>query len=259
MKICLESELEQTRNDLTARINELEQQPDEKQQELDCAHATIQERDQTTRQTGTDRTFGTQIGSQTGTQSRIGTQTGAQTGTVTGQQTQEVTSLDEQTQAILQALIRDVGGVVSEGALPELLTARAREADTAFDVQPIIEQARAATERQVGRAETRLAGEAGSSLNSLVQQLGIEERTGAETALASLAAQLQGQARQSATQEIAGASQIGSQQLAQLVDVLKGATTAGPVQTAEQTEQSTVAQDLQELVSQQKNKQHNQK
>jgi len=183
-------------------------------------------------------------------QTQRGTEAATQTGTATGTQTQDVTTLDAATQELLAALTQQIGGVVGEGGLQQTLTERAQTAGEAFDPAPIIARARTGAERDIGRRETALASEAGSSLNSLVQQLGLEGRLETEEMLAGLTQQLGIQARQAETGEIASAAAGGTEALSQLVAALKGATTTGQTASTQATEQATVSESAQELVTQ---------
>ena len=185
------------------------------------------------------------------------TQTGSQTAEsltdILGTQISETTTLDPITQALLQGLVGQTAGTVGGGGLVDLLTQRAQQAEDAFtsSVAPIVEQARTQTEEQIGRAQTQLAGGAGSSLNTLVQQLGLEERRKGETALASLTAQLGTAARQAGTQEITGAVNTSLGQLTQIVDLLKGATTAEQAESTQEVAETQLTETVQEATSKQ--------
>ncbi len=195
----------------------------------------------------------TLIGTQDQTQTQKGTTTGTTTGTQ--EQTQLTSLLDEGTQERLRQLVFDItGDEGAAGGLVELLASRATEADEFQQQQTaaIVGEARRTGEIRVGVAEQSAARGAGSSLNTIVQQLGLEERAALESQLASLEATLGLQGRQAATDEITGAvkTATGAQAgqagaAASLADVLKGATqeTTTSVATQEQTQQ------IQDLVS----------
>ena len=161
--------------------------------------------------------------------------------TSTTQALETLSLLDEETQTLLQDLL---GGIAGGGQLEDInqvITDRALTADQdlAGLVDPIVANARANLEEQAGQTIQGLARTAGSSQNSLVAQLGLDEAINVEREIADLAAQLGLQTRQIATQELAGA-QAGTQQtVVQLAEILKGAT-----QTGESTQQTDALTEL---------------
>jgi len=150
------------------------------------------------------------------------------------------------------------GADVSE--IQTFLTERALSADTdlAGIVDPIVAGARRTGERKIGQQTQALARGAGSSLNSIVAQLGLEGEAELEAQLASLEATLGLQTRQQATDELTGAAQIeqaGTQISSgvnlQLADLLRGATTrtSGTQEQQQVSQQLTQEQQLTEALS----------
>lgn len=185
---------------------------------------------------------------------------GATTQDTTQQQT--TTQLDEQTQLILQDLIKQLsgdfsaaGGTVLDSnvleAVPENLDfasflaerAGATEGVLNTNTDAIVTEAQRQGENALEIQGTRLAMGAGSNLNSIVQAAQAQGRADLETQLAGLRGSLGIQARQAGSQDLAtafgarseaarGGADIqiagqtaGVQSLSQLVAALTGATT----------------------------------
>ena len=165
---------------------------------------------------------------------------------VSTEATQSLSLLDEQTQQILTDALQDLA---TEGFPLDVIQSLQERAITAPDelaglVDPIVANARANLETQLGQSQQQLARSAGSSQNSLVQQLGLEQATEVERELASLAATLGIQTFDAATQTQVAAVEASTSPLAQLAEVLKGAT-----QTGTSTEATQALTQLSELLS----------
>ncbi len=136
-------------------------------------------------------------------------------------------SLDEETQALLQGLIGDIG----EGGLEELtvsLTDRAltADADLAGIVDPIVANQRANLEESLGQSIQGFARSAGGTTqNTIVQQLGLKEGARVEREVADLAATLGLETRQLVTAEQTNAAGLTGTLLEQLTGLLKGSQT----------------------------------
>lgn len=187
----------------------------------------------------------TETGSKTNLQNTAQTNSQNQSGSTSsrGQVVSEqlLSSLDDETLATLQNLITGLSG--ETGQQSQLSSALQERALTAgVDTSAIVANARRKGEVALGQSQQRLAQGAGSSMNTLVQQFGLEEARNMETELAGLEASLQLQNQQ---QQIAALStgltgtqaELGSNisEIAQLADVLKGATqTQSGSQTTDQ-------------------------
>ena len=195
-----------------------------------------QTQDQTTTNQGTTDTSVTQ--SQITDQSQT---TNSQTsGSVLSEQL--LSTLDVGTQETLRALIAGLGDTSQPAseigqALGELAL------NTGADTTAIVDNARRKGELNLGQSQQKLARATGSSLNSSVQQFGLEEARSMETELASLQAtlDLQNQSGQLTALSTAFQAEQGAQtsqvdQIAKLADVLKGATqSTSASQTSTQT------------------------
>ncbi len=218
---------------------------------------------QTTKQKTTldEATTGVRDVSSVESQKTQQTQTGETTSTQDTTQQQTVTTLDAETQSILQNLISSLSGSFAESggtilspevsqAVPEnldfarFLSDRATETESVIgsNTDAIITEARRQGENALEIQGTQLAAGAGSNLNSIVQAANAQGRSDLETSLAGLAAQLGISARQAGSQDLAtafgarneaarGGADIqiagqtaGSQQITQLVQALAGAT-----------------------------------
>lgn len=195
------------------------------------------------------------------------------TASTTGEEAQssQVTLLDQQTQDLLKGLISQLGaGVGGEGTdftqqianLSSMLTGRAAGAESAIQAQiePIVANARAKGETELGQSVTGLAQATGSSQNSLIQLLAQKGRNDLETQLAGLTAELNLKARETGTNEFQGALQALStgtgsagqdvNQIAALANILRGATatqTGTTTTTQASTEQNQISQLIDEL------------
>lgn len=116
-------------------------------------------------------------------------------------------------------------------------------------IDAIVASARNKGETAIGRNSVAAAQNAGSSMNSIVQQLGIEGRVKLETDLAALAGQLGLQFQQQNSQDLANAAQIAggsTDAIANLANVLKGAETSAT--STQQQDTTQLVQDLQNLI-----------
>lgn len=203
-------------------------------------------------------------------------------------QQQVTTQLDPETQAILQNLIQGLAGPLAEEgtildpsilqAIPENLDFASFLRDRATGTEgvlnagtdAIVAEAQRTGENAIERRGTQLAMGAGSNLNSIVQAANAQGSADLATQLAALRGQLGIQARQAGSQDLAtafGASNeaaragadisiagqtAGTQQLAQLVQALTGATTTTVGETratGTTTEQEQITQLMEALRS----------
>ncbi len=203
--------------------------------------------EQENRQTGTTRKTGEQESVQKGT-----TVSRGKARNETGQElTSVLSNLDEATQTNVKELIDAIGSPEQLNAIISALGGRALNADNALagKTNAIVSEARASGGREIGKAQTRLAKGAGSTQNSLVQQIGLEAQVDLESKLGALTSSLEVQNRQIATGELQGAAQIQGQGVTSLVNALKGATQVTEQQqtTTQLSETEQVQQALQEL------------
>ncbi len=202
-------------------------------------------------------------------------QTQKDTQKTTGTAQQEVTQLPQEVQDILVNLIKaqagqltpgEGGGPATGGELANVaqqLLERAEGAESALNSQnaATLSEARRKGSQEIGRGVTELATAAGSSQNSFVQQSGLEAQTQLESSLAALNANLNIEARNTASKEFVDAAnlfgqsaQAGGQStgsLANLVQQLRGGTTVTTDETQQNvTGESTLdsQQKLQEIV-----------
>jgi len=168
----------------------------------------------------------------------------------------ETTLTDFLNQLVGGAGVKDTSAV----DLAKIAGTRAKGADASIQamIDSIIAAARSEGELDLGRRETAAARGAGSSLNSIVQQLGIEGRGDLETKLAGLAGQLGLQGRAAGTTEFASAGEglrksieglstgVGAEAsgIADIADILKGGTKT----LTSSTEQQTTEQQVNQLV-----------
>ncbi len=204
-------------------------------------------------------------------------------------QQQTIQQLDAETQSILQSLVGtlnegltagggtilspEVTGAVSGNLdFSNLLAQRAGETEGVIrdDTEGIITEARRQGENALELQGTALARGAGSNLNSIVQAINAQGRSDLETQLGGLRGQLGIQARQAGSQDLATAlgalvesarsgadieiagQTAGTQQIAQLAEILRGATqtTTGAVQaTGRATQDEQITQLLEALRS----------
>lgn len=216
---------------------------------------------------------GIQLGTTAQTQER-GAVTAEEQATATTRN-ELTTQLDPATQQLLQGLIQQLGGVVAGGQEDPTAQAintlqqsfagqfadRAAGADTALagSINDIINAARQQGLQDVTRQNNQIAQRAGSSFNTLVQDVAQENLLNLDTQLAGLAGQLALGARESGTQEFLGANEAlrratessrlgassGIADLATLVNSLKGATQQSALvgdvqQTGRQETQETI-------------------
>lgn len=181
-----------------------------------------------------------------------GTVTTDSTGVTTDESSQTTTAeqalslLDEETQALLSGLLTDLAaGSGASGELLAELNERALNAEDTLAglVDPIVANARSNLEEELGQTRQILARGAGSSMNSLVQQLGLKEAANVEREIASLAATLGFQVQETATAQQEGALAAGTGAVAQITDLLKGAT-----QTGRTTESTEAVRQLEEIL-----------
>lgn len=193
---------------------------------------------------------------ETGSTSTTGKETGtAQTTSelsslINTLQQQDVSTLDAGTQQLLQTLLQSAGDADQLSALQGAFTSKALTAEEDLNASnaAILDAARLQTDRDVGRAKTTLARGAGSSQNSLVQQLGLEATTDAEVQLRGLEASLQQQNKQIGLDALRGGVSGTSEVVAQLASILKGATQSTTVTGSEAAQQTELASQLSELL-----------
>ena len=204
-------------------------------------------------------------------------------------QEQTTQQLDPETQEILRSLISNLSGSLEGGGgtilSPEitgavsgnldfanLLAERAGETEGVINAntEGIITEARRQGENALELQGTALARGAGSNLNSIVQAIGAQGRSDLETQLGGLRGTLGIQARAAGSQDFATAlgalvesarsgadisiagQTAGTQQIAQLAEILSGATTtvAGRTTAAGRTtEEEEITQLLEALRS----------
>ena len=174
-------------------------------------------------------------------------QTTADEATTQRQRSEDVVSLlDEETQGFLRDMLQTLGGGDDFTSINQALTERAlgADADLAGITDPIVTNARSRLEERLGQTMQQLSRTAGSSQNSLVAQLGLDEAAQVEREVADLAATLGLQTRQLATSELEGAQTRVGGLAVQLADVLKGATQIGTT-----TQTSNIQRQLSELLA----------
>ncbi len=254
---------------------------------FDSFFGSEQESKQTTDQTQT--TTGVKTSEVTEEQKQESLKTGISTTEQETTQQQTTQQLDAETQAILQNLIKTLSGGLESGGgtilSPEvtgavsgnldfsnLLAERAGETEGVIrsDTEGIITEARRQGENALELQGTALARGAGSNLNSIVQAINAQGRSDLETQLGGLRGQLGIQARQAGSSDLATAlgalvesarsgadieiagQTAGTQQIAQLAQILSGATTVttGATQaTGVATEEQQITQLLEALRS----------
>jgi len=196
-----------------------------------------------------------QLTNQLSTQSQQQSTSGSDqtTGRQTAETTQTSQALGTDTQNQLMELLTQLGGGAEiTGDIAQTLTDRANtgEADLADNIAAIVAGARERGTEEIGRRSVAASQQAGSSMNSIVQQLGIEGAVDLETQLAELEASLGLQTRQQVTGEFSAAAGVAGGETAaatQIADVLKGAETTATGTQASNTEQ--LVQSLQDLVA----------
>jgi len=180
----------------------------------------------------------------TGRTETTGTQ--AETSKTLSEQLSTVSALDEETQQQL----RDLLGGLGTGELSQAQQERALGAEDRLSgiTDAIIENARAQGEEDVGQVLQQFSRSAGSSQNTIVQQLGLQESGRVNREIADLAATLGIQVDQLVTQEISGAASAQGDLTTQLASILKGAETRTAT-TGEQTAQTDIVTALQEILA----------
>jgi hypothetical protein len=151
----------------------------------------------------------------------------------TGRQTSETSlesvlaSLDETSRVQLTELLGAASQADNLGDLLGSLSERALSAggELGESRQAIVDVARQRGERKIGQTQQALSGIAGSSQNTLVQQLGLEGSVQLETELAALNAQLVRDDRAQIAGELQGATQALVGSTTGIADILKGALT----------------------------------
>jgi len=237
----------------------------------------------------TQTTTGTRTSEVTEAQQQESLRSGVSTTEQETAQQQTIQQLDPETQSILQDLIKTLSGGLEGGGgtilSPEvtgavsgnldfsnLLAQRAGETEGVIrgDTESIITEARRQGENALELQGTTLARGAGSNLNSIVQAINAQGRSDLETQLGGLRGTLGIQARQAGSQDLATAlgalvesarsgadieiagQTAGTQQIAQLAEILSGATTVttGATQvTGRATEEEQISQLLEALRS----------
>lgn len=224
----------------TSKFEEREEAKKETQQET-LAKAVAE-----STSTGTEKVTSTATGKTTAETAGSSLTKALDESTERGSVSEAFSSLDEETQALLQGLIGDLG----EGGLQELvgsLTGRALGADEelANITDPIVASARGNLEEQLGQTLQGFARSAGGTTqNTIVQQLGLKEGARVEREIADLAATLGLETRQLATEEQSSAASLTGGLLTQLTGLLKGAETTRAGETT-----SDAARALEQLTS----------
>lgn len=221
----------------------------------ETAQETLAKTTAKSEQVGTTKTAGTKTAEQVAERTDTALTQALDETTEKGTVTEAFSALDVETQELLQSLIADLG----EGGLQELtasLTGRAlsAEGDLAGIVDPIVAGARGNLEEQLGQTLQGFARTAGGTTqNTIVQQLGLQEGARVEREIADLAATLGLQTRQLATEEQVGAAQLTGGLLTQLTGLLKGAETtrAGETTTdaVRELEQLTTTEAAEKITS----------
>lgn len=179
-----------------------------------------------------------------GTTETAGTQ--AETGKTLSEQLSTVSALDAETQQALEQLL----GGLDVGGLSEAQSERALGTEDRLSgiTDAIIENARAQGEEDVGVALQGFARSAGSSQNTIVQQLGLKESGRVNREIADLAATLGIQVDQLTTAGIGEAAGAQGDLTTQLAGILKGAETRTAT-TGEQTTETDIVTALQEILA----------
>lgn len=159
---------------------------------------------------------------------------------------QILTSLDEETQDLLSGLLTDLAEGGSSAELITALNERALNAEDTLGalVDPIVTNARANLETELGQTQQELARAAGSSQNTLVAQFGLEESAKIEREIADLSASLGFAVEDAVTQQQTAAIGASEDLIIQLADVLKGAT-----ETSAATETTEAVAALEEIIA----------
>ena len=157
-----------------------------------------------------------------------------------------LSTLDDETKATLSGLLSELASGGSSVDLISALNSRALSAEDRLPdlVDPIVANARGNLEEQAGQAVQGFARSAGSSQNTLVAQLGLQEATNVEREIADLAATLGLNVDQAITEQQQGAVGNTENLVASLAEILKGATQVGS-----SSESTDIVRQLEELVS----------
>lgn len=161
-------------------------------------------------------------------------------------QAQQLTELfGPEVLAQLENQFASSGGDTSQ--IQSFLTERALSADTdlAGIVDPIVENARVQGQRKVDQQTQDFARGAGSSLNTIVTQLGLEGEADLERQLASLSATLGLQVRQQATDELNSANAGAAGTNLQTAELLKGGTQRVSSSQTQAAQDTSVSQEQQ--------------
>lgn len=208
--------------------------------------------------TGTSRRSGTanksttnrQTNRQTGTKSTTGTsqRSGSTSSQESGKQdlSSLVSNLDAGTQEQLQEIIKSIGSPSDIKAISGSLSERALNADKALagNTQAALDVAERRGKRSIGQSQTSLSKAAGSTQNSLVQQIGLEADTNLQVELAGLESTLNAANRRQSTEELQGALAGQTSSITDVANILKGATQ----QTTQQTNTTKLSSALQDLL-----------
>jgi len=164
---------------------------------------------------------------------------------------QFVNNLDTDTQNLLKSFLSDTATSNDAKGLADFVATRAIGGDLTKSIEDIVSNARLQGKQDIGRATVGNANEAGSSLNSFVQQTAGEQYADLNSQLAGLTGELNFKAREIQSAELSQALQgiinADSSQAANvsgIANVLKGATqeTSGSSMqkgTSSSTEQSS--------------------
>lgn len=191
---------------------------------------------------------GSVVTSQTGSQDRNSTQQSQTSGLSNVLSSEVLTSLDDDTRNALEQLIAQLssGPTATQSRLDEIALGGG------VDTTAIVENARAKSTEKLGVVSQQLARTAGSTQNSIVQQLLLDEQMSMERELASLATELGLQNQTAQVQALTAAEQTrqgSSGAVAALANVLKGSQVQQTGSQTQQTQQSTLQSALETILS----------
>lgn len=200
--------------------------------------------------TANKTTSGSQTNRQTGNTTTSGTsrQTGTTSSSQTGKQDLNslISNLDAGTQEQLQEIIKSIGSPSDVKAISGLLSKRAVNADKALadNTQAALDVAERRGQKVIGQSAVRLSTAAGSSQNSLVEQIGLEADVNLQVELAGLESTLNAANRRQSTEELQGALKTQTSSITDVAGILKGATS----RTTQQTNTTQLTSALQDLL-----------
>lgn len=193
-------------------------------------------------------------------QTSTGSTAADSTSTSSGVETSTLSLLDDDTKNLVSNLMNSIAaGDDGNQELLSLLETRALGSDAAFAdiVDPQVAEARRLQEQDLGQSVQALsrATGGGAGSNSLVAGFDLEGQRAIDSAIASLGATLGIEGRKAATEEITSAFEAGvvgdqaqSSAVAQLGEVLKGATQTGS-KAVESTEKVTSTEEVMQALA----------